>query len=74
MERNEYNEKMREAIFKISAERVTKDPNENLMEKRAALIRNGVWPDDRKITQEYIISLPTPLACIIAANPKNQES
>ena len=33
---------MKEAIVKIGAERVTKDPNEVLMEKRAALTKNRV--------------------------------
>ena len=32
----------------MGAERVTKNPNESLIEKRAALIKNGIWPDDRK--------------------------
>ena len=48
MKRNKYKNKMREAIIKMGAERVTKDPNEILKEKWAALIRNGVWPNDRK--------------------------
>ena len=57
MDRSEYNDKMREAIIKMGAdkynkireaiikmdaERVTKNPNENLIEKRVALIKNGV--------------------------------
>ena len=46
--KSEYNDKMRGAIIKMDAERVIKDPNKNLIKKRAALIKNGVWPDDRK--------------------------
>ena len=45
---------MREAIFKMGAEIVTKDPNESLTEKRAALIKNGVCPDDRNPNTAYI--------------------
>ena len=48
MDRGEYNDKMREAIIKMAAERVMKDPNEILMEKKAALIKNELWPDNRK--------------------------
>ena len=49
IERNEYKNKMREAIIKMGAETVTKDPNESSIEKRAPLIKNGVWQDDRKL-------------------------
>ena len=38
---------MKEAIVKMGAETVEKDPNEVLMEKRAVLIKNGVQPDNK---------------------------
>ena len=34
--------------MKMGPERVKKDLNEVLMEKGAALIKNGVWPDNKK--------------------------
>ena len=37
----EYNVKMKEAIFKIGAQSVEKNPNEIFMEKREVLDKNG---------------------------------
>ena len=48
MERNEYKIMMKEAIVEMGAERVSKDPNESIIEKRTALIRSGVWSDNKK--------------------------
>ena len=48
MDGGEYNSKTKEATVKIDAEGVTKDPNGVFMEKRAALIKNGVWLDNKK--------------------------
>ena len=48
MDREEYNRKMKEVIVKMVAESVMIYLNEVLMEKRADLIKNGVWPNNKE--------------------------
>ena len=47
MDRGEYDHKMKEALVKMVAESVMKDPNEVLKEKRIVLIKNGICLDNK---------------------------
>lgn len=70
MDRNEYNEKMQDAINSINAEEINKDPTDNINNKVKELAKNPNWPQGEKLD----IVNKTPIAPIMFGKIKDHKN